>query len=341
MIIIKSLKRKTASFSQLLHYINKGRVENDNFYFKHNVYSNKPHTIVREFIENSNYLKRRKNGNVLYHEIFSIKYQAGYTKEELRKILLNTTEQYIKARAGNCLVYAVVHEQHNQIHMHLMISANEIGSSKPYYFSKAEFNKIIELTRDYAYNKYPKLEREEKVHKKPRAKSKTIDNEVQYKKRTGKKSDRELMKEKLQSILNNSKTPQAFIKTLEDEKIRIYKRGKTFGFLDETTGKKYRLKTLELEREFEALNNQFTKDNEPNKEHTRAETDNKPQFEKEPVTHRYTKQHQQDDYQAEHIKTGIDKAKMDARAKFMEQMKEARQAQKKKKEHDLQKDKQK
>lgn len=270
MIIIKSLPRKTASFSQLIHYINKGRAAGDEYCFRHNVYSNKPHTIVREYLENSNFLKRRKNGNVLYHEIFSIKYQSGYTKEDLRKILLEAVEQYVKARAGNCLTYAVVHEQHNQIHMHLMISANEIGGSRPYYFSKAEFNKIVELTREYAYNKYPKLEREEKTPKKARARTKTVDNEVHFKKRTGRKSDRELMKERLQAIFAKSQTSHRFISSLQAEKIQVYQRGKTFGFLDEATGKKYRLKTLELEREFEELNKRFMKG-----ENEKAQADNK------------------------------------------------------------------
>jgi hypothetical protein len=52
------------------------------------------------------------------------------------------------------------------------------------------------------------------------------------------------MKERLQAIFAKSKNPQVFISTLEAEKIQVYQRGKTFGFLDEATSKKYRAQTL-------------------------------------------------------------------------------------------------
>jgi len=339
MIIIKSLQRKTASFSQLLHYINRGRVKDDQYFFTHNIYGRKPRDIVREFAENSQYLKRRKNGNVLYHEIFSIKYQDGYTKEELRKIVLEAVEQYVKARAGNCLVYAVVHEQHNQIHMHLMISANEAGSSKPYYFSKTDFNKIIELTREYAYNKYPKLEHEEKTRKKRKARagSKTVDNEVQFKKRTGQKSDRELMRERLQGIFSKCRTSQDFIDTLQSEKIQVYQRGKTFGFLDEATGKKYRLKTLELEREFEALNSRFMeKADEKMKEKVNTTHKGNEKSTDDKINDR---QYEADRFKKEYIKPGLDKAKAETREKFYEQIKKTREARKNQNRPDFEKNK--
>lgn len=257
MIIIKSGSRTTASFSQLLHYMNKGRVEEDEYFFKHNVYSNKSYGIVGEFKQNHKLLKKRKNGVALYHEYISIKYQKGYSKEELRQILFDLAEQYVKLRADNCLVYSVVHEQHNQIHLHFMISGNEIESSKAHYFSQAEFEEIKNKTREYAYEKYPKLERQELTKKKARAKSKTIDSEIQFKKRTGKQSDREIFKKRIHKIFIESKTQEDFINALKTENIQIYQRGKTFGFIDSASGKKYRLKTLELEDEFKKMSQAF------------------------------------------------------------------------------------
>lgn len=265
------MSRRTASFSQLLHYVNKGRVEEDEYYFKHNIYGNKPYNIVREYITNHKLLKKRKNGVALYHEVISLKYQTGYNKEELRGILLDIVEQYSQVRAQNCLVYAVVHEQHNQIHSHLMISANEIENHRPHYFSKAKFEEIKKQLEDYAYTKYPKLEKPEPKKKKARAKSKSIDREIHLKKRTGKLSEREKFKEQLNKIFSESLNPDEFLKSLEDENISIYKRGNTFGFLDTLSGRKYRLKTLELDAEFSNMNDLFTQQKKAKQEETKQQ----------------------------------------------------------------------
>ena len=306
MIIIKSGSRTTASFSQLLHYMNKGRVEEDEYFYKHNVYSNKTYDIVGEFKQNHKLLKKRKNGVALYHEYISIKYQKGYSKEELRGILQSLAEQYVKQRANNCLVYAVVHEQHNQIHLHFMISGNEIESSKAHYFSQSEFEEIKNKTREYAYEKYPKLERKELTQKKARANSRTIDSEVQFKKRTGKQSEREKFKDKLQKIFARSQTQNNFINNLKAESIEIYQRGNTFGFIDSISKRKYRLKTLELENEFVQMSNSF---------------DIKKQAEKSQEQSREASGFgRQKDFDNEYIKVEL------AKEAFREKMKEARKA---------------
>lgn len=122
-MIIKSMSRKTPSFSQLLNYLNKGRKENDEFFFQHNIYSNNPQNIINEYQENYKNLKRQKNSNSLYHEIISLKHQKNLSIEQQRLILKDLAQEYTRARAANSLVYAVIHEQHNQIHCHLMISS--------------------------------------------------------------------------------------------------------------------------------------------------------------------------------------------------------------------------
>jgi hypothetical protein len=73
MIIIKTLARKTASFSQLINYINKGRKENDNYFFKYNIYNHKPYFIIKEYQENYKNLKKQKNSNALYHDMIALK----------------------------------------------------------------------------------------------------------------------------------------------------------------------------------------------------------------------------------------------------------------------------
>jgi len=258
-MIIKSTSRKTASFSQLLTYLNKGRTRDDDYFFRHNIYSYKPYYITKEFQENYRNLKRRVNSNALYHEIISLKHQNNMTAAEQREILKDLMNYYANARANHNMVYGVIHEQHNQIHCHLVISSNELANDRNKRLSRKEFADIKAMVENYAYENYPKLEREKRINRKPRAKARTIDNEIQLKKRTGKKSARELMQERLRAIFAKSNNPQEFIKTLENEKMQVYQRGKTFGFLDESTGKKYRLKTLELEKEFERMDVNFSR----------------------------------------------------------------------------------
>ena len=256
-MIIKQLKRKTNSIASLVNYFNKGRDKDDENYFTHNIYATKPYYIIKEFLENAKILKKRKNGNIYYHEILSLKKQAEFSTEELKEILLDAFEHYMTLRGQNCLAYAVFHETHNQVHMHLAISSNEIGEKSPHYFSDSQFEKLMIKAKAYVHEKYPKLERIEPKKKKSRAKSKSIDSEVHLKKRTGKPTGREMFRDRLKTILSLSKNPSEFNEFLRMENIEIYKRGDTFGFLDKTTDKKYRLRVLELDEDFEKMSYDF------------------------------------------------------------------------------------
>lgn len=262
--IIKSQGRKSPSFAQLVKYMNKGRNKEDEYFYTHNIYSDKPYYIVREFLENhKNLEKRSKEVNSLFHELISIKKQNGYSEKELIEILKDMTAEYVRLRAENCLVYGTIHIDKQSIHMHLAICSNEILSEKPLWFKKFEYDEIKKNVNKFAFEKYPRLEiiqekkEKEKTKERNKRKTKSIDNEIQFKKRTGKASDREKFKERLKTILSLSKTIDEFNKYLRVENIEIYARGNTFGFLDRATGKKYRLKTLELETEFEKMNYDF------------------------------------------------------------------------------------
>ena len=269
-MIIKQLRRKTNSIASLVNYFNKGRSQGDEFFFTRNIYSDKAYYIIKEFLENAKILNKRKNGNIYYHEILSLKKQPNFTTEELKEILLDGLEHYIQLRGENCLIYAVFHEEHNQVHLHVAISSNEIGEKKPHYFSDVQFEKLMIKAKDYVHEKHPKLERIEPKKKKSRAKSKSIDSEVHLKKRTGKPTDREKFRDRLKTIFSLSKNPSEFNKFLRMENIEIYKRGNTFGFLDKATNKKYRLRVLELDEDFEKMSYDF-------RIHAQVQDGNKPE----------------------------------------------------------------
>ena len=270
-MIIKSMSRKTPSFSQLLNYLNKGRKENDEFFFKYNIYSNTPNGIINEYYENYRNLKKKKNSNSLYHEIISLKYQKALSIEQQRIILQDLAQEYAEVRANNNLVYAVIHEQHNQIHCHFMISSNEFENHRNKRLSQKQFDEIKKRLREYAYEKYPLLERLEEKKTKARTKAKTIDREVHLKKRTGMQTQREELKDRLHKIFTQVNNPNEFLSSLQAENIQVYQRGNTFGFVDLSNNRKYRLKTLELESEFMDMNKNFETNQEQSKEQDKTQ----------------------------------------------------------------------
>ncbi|MDR1397683.1 MAG: relaxase/mobilization nuclease domain-containing protein [Desulfarculales bacterium] len=253
------MTRKTASFSQLLKYINSGRDKDDQYSFKYNIYSTKPYYIVKEYIENYRNVKKRKKGISVFHEIIPLLKQNDISREEYRKILKDIMLEYSKMRARNNLIYGTIHEKGNQIHCHLMISSNEIENTKNLWYPKKQLAEFKIKLSEYVQQKYPQIKQYEKL--KTRAKN---NKEEAYKKRTSKPSDRELVQAILKEIFANSQSQQDFVSSLHAEKIQIYQRGNTFGFLDLTTNKKYRLKTLELESEFDKLNQGFNKSSKQN-----------------------------------------------------------------------------
>jgi hypothetical protein len=254
MVIVISNTRKTASFSQLLKYINNGREKKDEYSFK-NIDSNTHYEIIKEYLENAKFLKKQKNSKILFHEILSLKKQNDLSIEEQREILKDLIAQYIDSWAANHLAYAVIHEKENTLHAHVMISSNEYGNTKNKRLSLSQFADIKDRLNEYAYAKYPQLEKTEFSKKqRERGKARQIDKEKQFEKRTGQQSAKAAFKERLQAIFDLSASREQFIAFLQRENIHIYQRGQAWGFVDNNSGTKYRVKTLGLESDFDRLN---------------------------------------------------------------------------------------
>ena len=295
MVIVKSMTRRTASFSQLLKYINEGRKQGDSYCFK-NIDSASHKEIVNEYLQNLHFLKKQANSVYLFHQIISLKRQGDLTTERQREILKDLLEQYVNAWASNCLVYAVIHEEEHHIHCHLMISSNEYGSKKNKRLSKSQFEAIKARLNDYAFTKYPQLERvEAKQRVRQARRSKQVDKEVHYKKRTGQPSDREQVRAKLHKIFAEARTSEEFLQLLKAENLSVYQRGNTWGFVDTATGRKYRLKTLELENEFDRVNARISQKN-AEKAQERAKTTSHAQTEQGRPAENSPHQNQQEDF---------------------------------------------
>ena len=82
-MIIKSMARKAATFSQLIAYF-EGEAEPNRRGFHHNLYDGMgPHGVDLQFRANWANLPKRRNGNALYHEIISLLPQPHLSNDEL------------------------------------------------------------------------------------------------------------------------------------------------------------------------------------------------------------------------------------------------------------------
>ena len=250
-MIIKSMPRKTASFSQLYAYIKNGgehEKSSDSVIF-HNVFRT-DNRLVNEFEENAKLLRKRKNSNYLYHEVISLKTQdleldLGSQKQMLNKIV----KQYIKIRAENCLVYAQVHTEHSHnLHFHLMISANEVGSRKRLSLKKYQFNKAKRELEGYVLANFPQLQ-QEKVIDKPRGKTKSSRKEDEFKKRTRKSSEKDELGAAFSWFAGSGLSHKEVAEFLQKGGYEIYKRGKNYGVYSTKTKRKFRLTVLGLNDE--------------------------------------------------------------------------------------------
>ena len=262
-MIIKSMSRKNDSFSELYDYIKKGMEGNYKHphSFTHNFYHNFENRdeVLKGFYDNYKNLKQRKNGNNFYHEILSVKVNEKIKRNKHYEALYNITNDYIKMRADKCLVIGGIHDEHDHhIHMHLMISSNEIGKTQRFYLTTKEFDTVKKLCEEKALRNHPELAQEVLINAKK--KSATLNQkEDALKRRTKKPSIKDQFKTKLKDIFNHSADKADFFNHLENEKIEIYIRGKTIGFKDLENNRKHRLKTLGLEAEFEEINSKLSK----------------------------------------------------------------------------------
>jgi hypothetical protein len=256
-MIIKSMSRKQATFSQLVDYFEDGR-QDAKYSIYHNIYSTNAEAIKEEFTTNANFLPKRKNGVYMYHEILSITDTGNLNREQQKEILKDVGLEYIQNRASKNLVYAVLHDdKKDNLHYHFMISSNELMSEKRLRLSKEQFSKIKKDLELKVLEKYPELEQKKLINKEvglnKDSGEKLSSKGVELKRRTGKTSQRDDLKDRLTIVFEKSKNKADFFELLEKENLSIYVNGNTIGILDKATDRKHRLKTLGMLDQFNAI----------------------------------------------------------------------------------------
>ncbi len=232
-MVIKSLSRKSETFKQLFDYINKNAEENQKLEF--NLRFNQ--SFLSQFIENNKFRLKRKNGIVLYHEILSFDARDKDIKQEE---ILFLAYKWLDLRAPKALSYGVIHTHQDNIHIHLMISANEIRSKKKIRLSQMEFNTVKKELEKIQIEKYPHMKHSICQQNKSRKKN-IYDKEFQIEKNGKRISQKNILKD----IIKKAVSKENFTKYLKKHDIEIYKRSKNNGIFFKN--KKYRFATLGFE----------------------------------------------------------------------------------------------
>jgi hypothetical protein len=224
--------------------------------------------ILKEFLDNFRYSRRRKNQVILYHDVIS------FSQEDKENITPDVLEdigcRYLQLRAPNALACAKVHFHGSNPHIHFMISGNQIQSPRQSRISRSEFKAIHRQLERYQQKKYPELVHSVVFGKKKGKGIKKTAREQEREKRLKRdnkkrKSQKEIVQEKFLYCLA-ALTPEDFKNRLEGQNFAVYRRGNTYGIEDTLQGKKYRLKTLGLDRVFwetvKRLDNAIHRENE-------------------------------------------------------------------------------
>ena len=255
-MIVKSLSRKEPSFSGLIAYMGRGIEAGEGIPLVfQNLYGHEKtplRELQQEFVHNAQYLPARKNGNALYHEIISIARGHALDSGELCQRLSDIATRYTQARAPRQLAYGVAHLDTDYAHIHLLISANGVGSPKRERLPKADFSRIQKELEAYVLTRYPELA-QTAVYGRPRVLDRPhrTESEQALETRTGKLSHKQDVAQQLAVIFETVTTTQDLETQLSNAGFTVYQRGKTMG-VQELSGKglRHRLSTLGLAEQY-------------------------------------------------------------------------------------------
>jgi len=163
MPVIKSMSRKgSPNFRRIVNYILKEQ-QAKAWTLLHNMQAtpDDKEAIIQAFIQNDTFRKKRKNGNAYYHEILSFSNLDYKAISSNIWILEDLTQEYLNRRTdGIALAYPHIDDStksHPSIHVHILLSANELESSSSIRISKAEFKRIKRAIEEIQAERYPEI----------------------------------------------------------------------------------------------------------------------------------------------------------------------------------------
>lgn len=257
-MIIKSLARKRPGFRQLIGYI--GR--DNGPVFSRNLYGAERATeVARAFEANHALLPKRRNGNALYHEVIVLPPQPGLSHAKQAAILRQLAERYCELRASGNLAWGRIHQDTDNSHIHLMISANAAQSMTRTRLSKARFAKIQGEMEREARARFPELQDKpvyDHAKAKPGKATRMHEAEMQ---RAGKKPTRKAtITQEFENALRQSQSGDELKRLLGRHGLELYQRGRQTGIRDMNSSARYRLTTLGLSEKLDARQQEWLHD---------------------------------------------------------------------------------
>jgi hypothetical protein len=240
------MTRKTASYHQLLKYFVKeqkgGISKTEGFILKHNITGTNVSQWAKSFeLNEAARLIKRSNSVKLYHEVMSISnLDAGKISPS---ILHDLASKYIELRNPNAMCIAVPHFDKAHIHIHFCFSGTEIETGKSLRISKADFAQFKKELQSYQMERYPALSNSVVAHgKKQEKKDKVKDREYQLKKRTKEASERDRIKQAVDTSYAKSLSKADFMHRLSQQGLQTYSRSGRMQGIE--FGYKYRFGSL-------------------------------------------------------------------------------------------------
>jgi len=262
-MIIKTLSRRGSGFDKAISYVDKNQEQteksklfDENFRIYHNIIGNTKEDAIQAFKENYQHKKKRKNGISMHHEILSFHKDDKVTQKAIEDL----SQKYIEMRGQNSLVYGAVHTDKNHVHCHLIISANEVGSSKSIRLNNKQFKEVRIQLETYQQKHYPELHRsivylgrEKQRNQKERDTNSRNQKYVELQKRLEKEannqntrkkvSDKEKVFVYLHQAQQRAKSLEEFYKLVEKQGLKVYERkNKKIGIT--LKGRNYRFATV-------------------------------------------------------------------------------------------------
>lgn len=262
-MIIKTLSRRGSGFDKAISYVDKNQEQteksklfDENFRIYHNIIGNTKEDAIQAFKENYQYKKKRKNGISILHEILSFHKDDQVTQEAIEDL----SQKYIDIRAKNALVYSATHTDKQHIYIHMIISANEVGSSKSIRLNNKQFKEVRIQLETYQQKHYPELHRsivylgreKQQNRKKQDASSrdqkyvelqKRLETEAKNQNTRKKVTDKEKVFVYLHQAQQRAKSLEEFYKLVEKQGLKVYERkNKKIGIT--LKGRNYRFATV-------------------------------------------------------------------------------------------------
>ena len=249
-MIIKSLRGKTKySLNRLITYFGKG-AKTPTLYSQNLIGDlQDPEVLAGNFLQNAVCLPKRKNGNLWYHEIISLPGNR-FPEDQMEQVLIDLAKTYIAGRAADNLVYGRIHHG-EQPHIHLLISANGLRNSRRTRHTTKEFKALRIRTENYKIAKYPAYP--ERIYGTPPKARSISEREYQLQKRSKSPTTKSGVARFFGELFKRSQDPDYILEMTKQAGFAFYQRGKQIGIRCETTGTKYRLKTLGLHQTFLSL----------------------------------------------------------------------------------------